>query len=849
MRRPVLILLFLLCGAGLAHATIARGGAGSGATAATPSSSVPFQLEIAGSVRSGSTTAPSLPSGWTSILTKSGTSSSIRVQCRIEYSSAAAASGTFTNATNSGIVGYTGANARSVAGCATNGISIGANASSSGTSTTPSCPSLALTNTGGTSWVVCLVYNAGGSADMCTPLGMTAIAGATSGDVGVFDTGGTVTNFSAASCTNAASENWVTASVEILVPPPNPPTLPQLVNGDGGGYMYTYQSNPGNNFTRWIDPVAGSGNYEIFVVSFPYEATGRTLTISDDKGDSASLAAADASCNDSSNSASMAVLRLPLTAGATTFTFTFDSAVGGFTEYHIQLSGLAAGSVVTGTPSCTMGNSLSSAAALNNLADGTGTTPGVSGALIFSAFVDEYGLSNGQTVPSDVIWGSGFTGIYADTASTTQSEAQIQSAAALIKPGITVLQSGTYDKWGIATIAYKTSAGSGIARANGKILRSAQVGNISTGTSYTVQFPCDTGNVISFSFEGDSGSGSGDGPLVTSVVDSAGNTYVHQAPGAPSVTTVGSGLTSSTQTSIALAAAGGIANGDFLQIGGEVVQVVSGGGSTSLTVARAQMNSAALSSIASGTTVYDLTQNNFPQYWTATNAICNGQDFVSIAHTSGVSTSLIKAYEITGALTSGAIDAAATTSGYINNQAITNLNSAVTSATQTAFTLAAGAGIKTNQYLNISSEVVQCTAGCGTTSITVARGQLGTAALSSIGGGTSVFLSSQAPLPAVAASSNNEVVLAAMSNGTGPNWNSMNCTFDLGSYTNQADNITSYANGDGMCHAYVSTAAPTTLGYLVSNGGTSTAMFGSAIGIKLQSAAATTRHRAWVLGN
>jgi hypothetical protein len=65
---------------------------------------------------------------------------------------------------------------------------------------------------------------------------------------------------------------------------------------------------------------------------------------------------------------------------------------------------------------------------------------------------------------------------------------------------------------------------------------------------------------------------------------------------------------------------------------------------------------------------------------------------------------------------------------FLDTSASTTLSAAITSATQTSISITSGTGFANNDYIQIDSEIMQITAGGGTTSLTVARGQLGTTA-------------------------------------------------------------------------------------------------------------------------
>jgi hypothetical protein len=234
-----------------------------------------------------------------------------------------------------------------------------------------------------------------------------------------------------------------------------------------------------------------------------------------------------------------------------------------------------------------------------------------------------------------------------------------------------------------------------------------------------------------------------------------------------------------------------------------------------------------------------------PQYWITTNATCNGQLF-GFEHGSSATGDVTRltVYEVTGAATSAAVDTGA--SATFSAAAATTLSAAVSSATQTSLSLAAAGGISNGEYLMISSEVVLVTAGAGTTSITVTRGQFGTTLLSSIASGTGIWPSNYTSSPAITTSQANEIIFCSMNQGTGPNWDTINSTYDFASFPGLSDG-NYYSNGDGSCHAYAPTAGTYSLGWLVDNVGSGDFGSTSAIAVKLQGSAPTVRHRAWVI--
>jgi len=87
-------------------------------------------------------------------------------------------------------------------------------------------------------------------------------------------------------------------------------------------------------------------------------------------------------------------------------------------------------------------------------------------------------------------------------------------------------------------------------------------------------------------------------------------------------------------------------------------------------------------------------------------------------------TQLVKTFTFTGsfAVTEEAIFDSATA------PTVTTLSAAIVSTSATSISVASGAGITNNDYIQIDNEILQVTAGGGTTSLTVTRGQKGTTA-------------------------------------------------------------------------------------------------------------------------
>jgi hypothetical protein len=203
MRRFLVIaLVVMLCGSAFAAANGSCTGTTSCTLSGTPTAR---SLQIAFSYRSGSTTAPTLITGWTSVSTGTGTTSSWRLQCRV---SATAASGTATNATNMVAIWYSGTDANATANCNTTGV--GSFGGTSAAGTTVSYPTRALTIPNN----MVVGFMGGSASSVCTPTGMTQIA--TLGTVAAADTVQPTSSWPTTTCT-VSSENNSGVTVEVMM--------------------------------------------------------------------------------------------------------------------------------------------------------------------------------------------------------------------------------------------------------------------------------------------------------------------------------------------------------------------------------------------------------------------------------------------------------------------------------------------------------------------------------------------------------------------------------------------------------------------------------------------------------
>lgn len=187
-------------------------GQATGTTSATLPTHQANDLIIGFAYRDGSTTAPTIPSGWTTIAsgTGGGGSNNSSSLAYIVASGAGTSSGTWTNATGVVFQVYRGALTSSP---------IGANASQNGSTASVTYPALTLTVTNGSSWVAGFAGHRSVDTNLQNaPTGMTnrATRVDTVCEVAGHDTNGGVSSWSAQSVSvGGTASNWITRVVEI----------------------------------------------------------------------------------------------------------------------------------------------------------------------------------------------------------------------------------------------------------------------------------------------------------------------------------------------------------------------------------------------------------------------------------------------------------------------------------------------------------------------------------------------------------------------------------------------------------------------------------------------------------
>lgn len=500
---------------------ISRDGSCSGTTNCTVSTgaSANGDLAIFYAYRNASTTAPSLPAGYTNIANSTaGTTNSYRIYCHVA-SGTGDASGTATNATGIVAVWYTGTAATTTAACATQGVALGviaaANASAGTAATSVTYAGLTTSSGAGTSWIAGFMGDTVAS-DNCTPTGMSGIV--TANQTTASDTNAAVASWASVSCT-VTSATYRSYVLEILAASPActscVPTCSNIVdqtepvdpNNSGAGYTQFY-----------LPHATGVGNT---IVAFATFTPGDTVTFTDDKSNTYFLGATRADATNgqnvsmfyASNVAASSHPQLRLTRSAS------EAFATGFAMECTNVATAAAIDVTTGNN-----------AASNTITAGS-ATPLVTGDLVVQAYWNDYTLtpvtgittSNQTNIPWNLMIADrvqnigGQWGVYASTSALNPTMAQT---------------SGTTGFNSVAIFLKGASAGTAFptyGAGKSPVITAAKTFWSATSATYdtlprTEQFPCAaTNNSMVVEWLG------GTGETLTSVSDSASNTWTQTA--------------------------------------------------------------------------------------------------------------------------------------------------------------------------------------------------------------------------------------------------------------------------------------------------------------------------------
>lgn len=220
----------------------------------------------------------------------------------------------------------------------------------------------------------------------------------------------------------------------------------------------------------------------------------------------------------------------------------------------------------------------------------------------------------------------------------------------------------------------------------------------------------------------------------------AGFAYVAMNGGV--TTTLTAAITSATQTSIAVTSGTSFTNPssagiDYALIDNEVIAIMAGGGTTTLTIARGQLNTVATTHangaiVDSSLSPINITTalNRLPRMMTVDATFVEGTAYIGICrgtHLFPDASNKNHANDIYNFALLEAGTAIAPPTGKI-----TTLSAAITSTAATTISVTSGTNIVNGQYLQIgglSGEIMKVVSGGGTSTLTVLRAQYTSSAM------------------------------------------------------------------------------------------------------------------------
>lgn len=499
--------------------TISLVGVATGTTTCTVPAHNVGDIIVIFAFRTASGTAPSLGSGYQSILTKAqGTTGSARVGFKIATSTSDA-SGTWTNA--SALVCHVYRSSNYATGSS---LYVGGSASAGSTTSTVNFPALTLTHTDGTSWALGFAGCSNTSESVATaPSGMTnqSHETAAASQAAGFDTNGTVSSWSSTNVTETGTAGTtVSCTVEIIENQPGTAinNIVQFVSTAANSLISTAA---GNNFIVPFPNPSLSGNTLVAAVMY---LSGNTPSITDDKGNTwpASGASPGTVTGDSGTTALQMFRLNNATAGTQFITFGFGSTtVQPVKIWMWELTGITGtvnGTATSGASSVNSGGIVSpgSMTPTNNNANG--------GNLILAVCTDDTGSSN--TNPALIVPETGYSLTDGDISwNNTQgnpsgSQFYLQATSAATTPRF-YLNAGGTDTYNVVAMALSLGT-QGTAKPAGIHVDAVRyLSAASNLASMKFQVPS-TGNLAVFTGFMPT---SGGAPNWTAITDSDGTSY------------------------------------------------------------------------------------------------------------------------------------------------------------------------------------------------------------------------------------------------------------------------------------------------------------------------------------
>lgn len=441
-------------------------------------------------LRGGSTTAPTLPAGYSPIQTESestATSCSARLGYKIATSTSDA-SGTWTNASELLCHVY-----RASSGYA---LRIGQSAVSKSTTAEVTYPALTLADSfSGNSWIVGFV-GAGNKTQAISsaPSGMmneSSVTGATYSAAGQ-DTNEGVSSWPSTNADVTGTGSTVSATVEIVLAPQDNPFSSNIYQHVGGGGNPYVEGLSGNTFKLPLPNASAAGNCLVLAITNDGGAT--IDSISDNINGTWPAAAVTALAG--SGSLDSRIYVLPnITAGLATITVTYAAAVDCFQYCVTELYGIATSSPTNGTES----NTNSTTTAVGSFTPGNNNADG--GNFVWAYFAKS--VQSAGTISTGIFPSQNFTLLNADIgwnkvgySMTKAVTAYVQATSAAIDPAI-ISVAETGDPWNSLAVALKLLSGAGGAPPSGMRVNGIQhfsTTNFPTAGNYDLQVST-TGNL------------------------------------------------------------------------------------------------------------------------------------------------------------------------------------------------------------------------------------------------------------------------------------------------------------------------------------------------------------------
>jgi hypothetical protein len=487
------------------------------ALGATPSSG---DVILVFSHRDGSTAAPTLATGYTSVSAAGANTNAARLAYK--YSDGTeTTSGTWTNASSVAAVVYRGVDPH---------FPIGGWAVGGGASVTLSFTGFSLWAQNSSSWVAGFAgHRTATNVGTNAPSGMTTQSSAT--DVAVFDTGAAVNTWSTQTAAVSANSGWRTYAVEIRTAPAadSPPSPDYLVQHVAGSNIGGGQSE--STVTVTLPNLTKAGN--CLVVSVGHWNS-LTASVADDKTNTYTLAATG---NDATNGYQVKMFVAPnIAADTKVITVTLNNSGVGSTA--VQVAEFY--NIATSTPvDVNVGTSVTLPSAV---ATGSMTTTQANDLVYQVAFSESQFLTGNQPLFKRITKDptNGLVLASADLLDGVTAQYGIKASAGAINPTINVSATGVANSDIVVTAAVALKTATAGSAGSGKRIVHVQSCNFfrdNGATTVNLQFPS-TGNLLVQTWVGYNTTAAASVEL-NSMTDGAGNTW--SATGA-SVSISGGGL-------------------------------------------------------------------------------------------------------------------------------------------------------------------------------------------------------------------------------------------------------------------------------------------------------------------